>query len=144
VQPRPEPPAASPGWHGRGTVLVVDDEPGVRQIARLILEKSGFRVVTAADGEEAVRVFRDHAGEITAIVLDMTMPVMSGEDTYAELRSIGAGAPVILCSGYTEQEVAGRLAGQSLNGFLQKPYEPADLIGALQKVLEQKVMHQKL
>jgi CheY-like chemotaxis protein len=68
------------------------------------------------------------------------MPVMNGEEAAAELRLIRPGVPIILSSGYSEQEVAGRFAGKGLAGFLKKPYEPAELIEALQRALEQRVV----
>ena len=127
-------------WRGRGTVLVVDDESGVRDLARAILENAGFRVLTAGDGGDAIRVFQRHAEEVVAIVLDLTMPAMTGEEAATELRRIRAGVPIILSSGYSEMEVAGRFAGKGLAGFLQKPYEPAALTQALLRALEQRVV----
>jgi len=127
-------------WLGRGTVLVVDDESGVRNLARAVLENSGFTVLTAPDGGEALRVFRQHAGEVVAIVLDLTMPAMNGEEAATELQRIRAGVPIVLSSGYSEQEMAGRFAGKGLAGFLQKPYEPAELTAALLRALEQRVV----
>ena len=137
---RAEEPAGVRAGQSRGTILVVDDESGMRNLAGAILEKSGFTVLTACDGGDAIRVFRRHAGEVVAIVLDLTMPVMNGEEAAAELRRIRPGVPIILSSGYSEQEVAGRFAGKGLAGFLKKPYEPAELIEALQRALEQRVV----
>jgi len=134
-----EEPAGVQAGRGRGTILVVDDESGMRNLARTILENSGFTVLTACDGGDAIRVFRRHAGEVLAIVLDLTMPVMNGEEAATELQRIRAGVPIILSSGYGEQEVAGRLAAKGLAGFLKKPYEPAELTEALQRALEQRV-----
>jgi two-component system cell cycle sensor histidine kinase/response regulator CckA len=73
---------------------------------------------------------------VQAILLDLTMPVMNGEETAAELRRIRTDVPIILSSGYSEHELAGRLAGKGLAGFLKKPYAPAELIGTLRKTLE--------
>jgi len=119
---------------------VVDDESGVRNVARAILENSGFAVLTACDGGDAIRVFRRHAREVVAIVLDLTMPVMNGEETAAELQRIRAEVPIILSSGYSEQEVTTRFAGKGLAAFLKKPYVPADLAEALARALEQRVL----
>jgi len=134
-----ERPAGVPAWQGRGTILVVDDESGMRHLARAILEASGFTVLTACDGADALNVFRRHAGEVAAILLGLTMPVMSGEETASELRRIRAGVPIVLSSGYSEQEMAGRFAGKGLAGFLKKPYEPSDLTTALQRALAPRV-----
>lgn len=138
-----EPPAeAAVSGHragpSRGTILVVDDETGMRSLARAILEKSGYAVITASDGHDAIRIFRRHAGEVAAIILDLTMPLMNGEEAARELRAIRDGVPIILSSGYSEQEVAIRFAGSGLDGFLQKPYEPAALTEKLQRVLAQR------
>jgi CheY-like chemotaxis protein len=137
---RAEDPAGVRVQPGRGTILVVDDEPGMRNLARAILEHSGFTVLTACDGGDAVRVFRRHAGEVSAIVLDLTMPVMNGEEAAAEIRRIRTDVPIILSSGYGEHDVARRVAGQGLAGFLKKPYEPAELTEALQRALDQRVI----
>jgi|HubBroStandDraft_1064217.scaffolds.fasta_scaffold00952_13 two-component system cell cycle sensor histidine kinase/response regulator CckA len=135
-----EPPAGVRIWQGHGTILVVDDESGMRNLARAILENAGFTVVTACDGGDAIRVFRRHAGEVVAVVLDLTMPVMNGEETAAELQSIRAGVPIILSSGYSEQEVAGRFAGKGLAGILKKPYDPAELTAAVQAALDRRMV----
>jgi two-component system cell cycle sensor histidine kinase/response regulator CckA len=137
---RAEDPAGVRVQPGRGTILVVDDEPGMRNLARAILEHSGFTVLTACDGGDAVRVFRRHAGEVSAIVLDLTMPVMNGEEAAAEIRRIRTDVPIILSSGYGEHDVARRVAGQGLAGFLKKPYEPAELTEALQRAFDQRVI----
>jgi len=136
---RGEEPAGAQAWQVRGTVLVVDDESGMRNLARTILESSGFTVLTACDGSDAIRVFRRHAAEVIAILLDLTMPSMSGEEAAAELLRVRAGVPIVLSSGYSEQEVAGRFAGKGLAGFLKKPYEPSELTAALYRALEQRV-----
>jgi PAS domain S-box-containing protein len=128
------PPAAECAVPGSGTILVVDDEAGMRNLARAILENSGFTVLTACDGADAVRVFTRHAAEIRAVVLDLTMPVMNGEEAATELQRIRP-VPVILSSGYGEHEVAARFAGRSLAGFLCKPYQPADLTAVLHRAL---------
>ena len=137
---RAEGPASVRSGPSRGTVLVVDDESGMRSLAGAILESSGFKVLTACDGGEAIRVFERHAAEVAAVVLDLTMPVMNGEEAAAELLRIRAEVPIILSSGYSEQEVVARFAGKGLAGFLKKPYEPTDLTEALRRALEQRVV----
>jgi two-component system cell cycle sensor histidine kinase/response regulator CckA len=135
----PEAPAVSREARGSGMVLVIDDEPGVRNLARVILEKSGFTVITAGDGWEGIRIFRRYAGEVVAIVLDMTMPVMNGGEAIAELRHVRQGVPIILCSGYSEQEVSSRFENGTIAGVLRKPYEPGQLLSAVHKALGQHV-----
>jgi signal transduction histidine kinase len=130
-----EPRAAEGLIPGGLTVLVVDDEEMVRELTRTSLEHYGLRVVTAADGQEGVEVFAERAGEIDLVLLDMTMPRLGGEEAFRELRRIKPGVPVILSSGYNEQEATARFAGKGLAGFIQKPYRPSELIEHIRAVL---------
>jgi PAS domain S-box-containing protein len=123
------------GFRGSGTVLVIDDEPSVRDVARAILEKAGFEVLVAASGREGLERFRACADRIVAVLLDMTMPDLAGEEVFAELRSIRPGVPVILSSGYNEQDATRRFAPSGLAGFIQKPYLPADLLSKVRAAL---------
>jgi len=116
LAPEGQPPSSS------GTILVVDDEPMVRTTLQAMVEHCGFRVLLAADGEEAVAIFRAHAAEIVGVLLDLSMPRMDGAATLAALRQIQPEVKVILCSGYDESEATQRFTGQGLAGFLQKPY----------------------
>ncbi len=117
-----------------GTILVVDDEDAVRQVATRALERAGFTVLTASNGREAVEVFRAHADAITAVLLDRTMPAMDGEEAFDEIRRIRPDAPVVLSSGYSEKEASERFAGRGLAGFLQKPYRARSLVEKLREV----------
>jgi CheY-like chemotaxis protein len=112
---------------GAGTVLVVDDDDTVRRVAQLTLKRHGYTVLTAANGAEGVELFTRHTAEIRCVILDLTMPVMSGEEALRRIAATRAGVPVILSSGYTEAEALRRFAGQGLAGFLQKPYQAATL-----------------
>ena len=124
---RPEPSPAV-GSRERGTVLVVDDEPSVRAVAQHALERCGWTVLLAANGQEAIELLDRHS-ELTVVLLDMTMPVMSGEATLQAIRSRSAELPVVLCSGYSEMEAARRFSGDHVSGFLQKPFT-ADRLAA--------------
>ena len=116
-------------------VLVVDDEESVRTVARLILEKSGYRVLTAADGLQAIEVFGDDSEGIDLVLLDMTMPHINGADTFTELRRIDPKVRVILSSGYSESDATDRFSGKKLAGFIQKPYTPGELTTLVGRVL---------
>ena len=122
-------------WHGRGTVLIADDEETIRVVGKQMLSRMGFSVLTAADGREAVEVFRKHADKIDCVLLDLTMPRMNGEEAFRELRRIRPDVRVILCSGYNEQDVTQHFAGKGLAGFIQKPYILAALRAKLMEVL---------
>jgi CheY-like chemotaxis protein len=123
-------------WRGSGTVLVVDDEVAVLEFARRVLESAGFEVVTAEDGHRALEIFARRSDEFAAVLLDLTMPRLSGEDTLLGLREIREDVPVILSSGYNEQDVTRRFATHALSGFLQKPYRPADLLSKVRTLLD--------
>jgi CheY-like chemotaxis protein len=118
-----------------GTVLVVDDEEPVRKLAGQVLERIGCRVLDAADGREAVQVFRQRADEIGCVLLDLTMPAMDGLRTYGELRTLRPDVRVILASGFDEVEISQRFAGQGLAGFIQKPYQLSTLTQEVRRVL---------
>lgn len=120
-------------WRGTGCVLVVDDEVLVRQSAQRMVEEAGFAVLTAHDGEEAVRVFREHFNKITCVLLDLTMPKMDGAETYHELRRIHPGVRVILSSGCGEDWAKTRIAGMGWAGFIQKPYQYAEMVARLKE-----------
>jgi PAS domain S-box-containing protein len=129
------PPTPGEPWCGSGTILLVDDEVSIRSVARKTMERSGFQVLTASDGREAIAIFRERASEIVCVVLDLTMPHMDGEETLRELRRIQPTVPVILTSGYSAEEITSRFAGQALAGFIEKPYEIGVLTAKLRDVL---------
>ncbi|HWL15137.1 MAG TPA: response regulator [Opitutus sp.] len=120
---------------GAGRILVVDDEPSVRQTASKILERLGYTVAPAADGREAVEVFRREAGGFQLVLLDLSMPVMDGEEAFREIHRLDPGVPVVLMSGYNRTESAERFAGRGLAGFVQKPFDAARLGDAIRAAL---------
>ena len=135
--------AASKPGHGfklSGTALVIDDDEGVRELAEEVLQRSGMHVLTAADGHEGVKLFDSHQDEISVVLLDRTMPTLSGADTYEAIHAIRADAKIVLVSGYSEERVTAELAGRgltehSLAGFLRKPFLPDALLSLIQEVL---------
>jgi two-component system cell cycle sensor histidine kinase/response regulator CckA len=122
---------------GHGNVLVVDDEEVVRDVAKRVLTLVGFTVEIARDGEQAIEMVRPDPARFNCVVLDMMMPRRSGEETFRELRTIAPGLPVLLSSGYNEQDATRDFVGKGLAGFVQKPYRPDELIEAVQRVIEQ-------
>ncbi|MHB8522086.1 MAG: PAS domain-containing hybrid sensor histidine kinase/response regulator [Limisphaerales bacterium] len=122
-------------WKGTGTVLVVEDEETVRSAVARQVEAFGFTVLLAGDGREGVEAYRAHAGEIVAVLLDMTMPHLSGIEAFREMRRIRADAQVLLMSGYNEEDATSQLAGKGLAGFLHKPFRPAELREKLHAIL---------
>lgn len=123
-------------WRGSGMFLVVDDEKYVRIITKTVLEEAGFTVITANDGRQGVDVFRQHADEIVGVLLDMTMPVMSGDEVFREMQKARPTVPVILSSGYSEDDMVRQLQVAGLAGFIQKPYQPQALVDKVREVLD--------
>jgi len=121
---------------GEGVVLVVDDEATIRDVATMMLEEMGFSTLMAVDGQDAVAVYRQHAVEIVAVLLDMTMPKMDGSECFHALRALNPDVKVVLSSGYSEEEATTRFIGKGLAGFLQKPYSPEDLRATMTSVLQ--------
>jgi PAS domain S-box-containing protein len=120
---------------GSGTILVVDDESMIQDFARKTLEKAGYDVLVAENGQVALELFREYGDEIRLVLLDMTMPVMGGEETYRELRKINPTVKTILSSGFNEQDATSRFVGKGVAGFIQKPYRVADLVGMIQQTI---------
>jgi CheY-like chemotaxis protein len=129
-----EQPAALEPWTGFGTVLVVEDQAPVRDLARVILERSGLTVLTAEDGRQAVEVFTEHVHEVHAVLLDLSMPGMDGAEVLQYMTGLAPDVRVVLCSGYNEQDVNARLDGLKPAGFLRKPYHPSELMERLRAV----------
>jgi two-component system cell cycle sensor histidine kinase/response regulator CckA len=134
-----ETPAFTPnGWRGNGTLLVVEDEEGVRVVAERMLEGLGFQVLAAEDGREALNIVAARGEALTAVLLDLSMPRMGGPETFRRLRAMQPRLPVVLMSGYTEEEVATQFleGGPGPVAFLQKPFLPGDLAAVLRRVVE--------
>lgn len=126
----------NPAWSGNGTVLVIDDESAVRDVTKRILERRGFTVLAASDGEAGLDVFRSHVDDIRLVILDLTMPRISGEQCFWELRQLKPDLKVILVSGYNEQEASSRFVGKGLAGFVAKPFATDDLLQAVSNALD--------
>ena len=120
---------------GTGMVLVIDDEPSVRMSAKRILERYGYQILIAEDGQVGLDMFRENAAQIVAILLDMAMPVMSGEETFRKIRSIRSDACVILSSGYNEVETVRRFSATGIAAFIQKPYTAASLARVIKRAI---------
>ncbi len=123
---------------GAGLILVVDDDPAVRNVARQTLEMHGYQVAEAGDGSEALDEIRVRGPRIALVVLDATMPNMSGESTLRELRDLCPGLPVLLSSGYDEQATLHRFPDLGKDHFLPKPYGPRDLLAKVRSLLHGK------
>ncbi len=123
---------------GSAVILIVDDEAAIREVTQDILESCGYRVLTAEDGEKAVKVFQKHAQEIDLVLLDIVMPKMGGEETFAKLREISPDVRVLLSSGYSQNEKAQQLLQEGALEFIQKPYQAKNLLSRIESILENK------
>jgi PAS domain S-box-containing protein len=131
--------AVSKELKGSGLVLVVDDEETVRSVARSILERAGYSVVEATDGQDAVQKFLAQKDKVRVVVLDLTMPHLDGDACFREMRRIREDVRVLMTSGYNEQDVVSRFTGKGLAGFLQKPFTQHQLLTAITTILESNV-----
>jgi len=118
-----------------GKVLVIDDEPLVRNTAEGFLAEMGFHVVTAESGIDGVKLYRERAEEISFVLLDMVMPGMSGQETLKALREINSEVKVIFSSGFTRKKVLVENSGKDDLYFVQKPYRLRDLSQAVKAIM---------
>jgi PAS domain S-box-containing protein len=122
---------------GEGTILIVDDEEIVRRMAQSALQRLGYRILTANNGKEALEIYSNAPGMIDAVLLDMTMPVMGGEETLKRLTKIRPDVAVVAMSGFDEREAKSRF-GRGIGGFVQKPFTARQLGEAIGAILRTK------
>ena len=116
-----------------GTVLVAEDEAQVRSLTELLLKRLGLQVLCAEDGERAVELFRQHAGEIKFVLMDLTMPKLNGREAMAEIRKIRPDTKVVLTSGYESDDIIGSYQEHGFDAFIQKPCD----LETFKKVVQQ-------
>src|SRR5262249_47634714 len=119
-----------------GTILLIEDEPAVRDVTCRLLGSHGCEVLTARDGNEAVACLRDRA-DVRAVLMDWNLPGLSGEDLIRQLRAVNDSVPVILMSGLNHYELSGRLESLGVAGYPQKPFRLTALIGMLRPWLNE-------
>ncbi|MFO8182747.1 MAG: ATP-binding protein [Candidatus Aegiribacteria sp.] len=123
-------------WKCSGTVLFADDEDTVLAVGRKMLQHLGFDVLAAQDGRQALDLFREHSNSIVLAVLDLTMPHLSGDEVYREMRRVRKDVPVIVSSGFSRKDVMHRFAGKQLQGFIQKPYRVEEFSRLIRSVMD--------
>jgi len=123
-------------WTGQGTLLLVEDESHARAVARASAEHLGFQVIEAADGREGLEVFQQRHGDLALVLMDLTMPHMDGKEAFSRMRALNPAVPVVLTSGYSEQDVVSEFLGRGLAGFLPKPYQRSQFRAVLRQALE--------
>ncbi len=127
---------ATDAWEPGGTILVVDDEASVRRVARSMLELRGFDVVEAGNGGEAIELFRRSPDRFAAVLLDIVMPVLRGDEVYLEMARLRPDVPVVFSSGFSERDVRERVPEGARVEVLAKPYGVEPLIRAVRHVVE--------
>ena len=129
------PPPQEGGGRGAGLVLLIEDEEVLRELGVSALESMGYEVATAADGQEGVEAFERLHHRLCAVLLDLKMPRRGGRETFLELRGIDARVPVLICTGYGENEEVQSLLSLGAAGMLAKPYQIATLAAKLRQVM---------
>jgi PAS domain S-box-containing protein len=120
---------------GTGNILVVDDEEIVRELASDMLEHIGYNVHSCSCGTEALEHFKENWQDIDLVILDLVMPDLSGEEVFAEIRSINPNIKVILSSGYTADEISQSITAEGLTEFISKPFKVSDLSEKVNRIL---------
>jgi CheY-like chemotaxis protein len=130
------PPSRGGTRHGQETVLLVEDEEGVRHLAKHALESRGYLVFEAADGEQAIRLVQEHPGSIDLLVSDVVMPRMSGRELRDLVVALSPATRVIFTSGYTDDAVVRHGVSRAESDFLQKPFTINGLLRKVREVLD--------
>ena len=137
--PVPEKESRSEGTYcGKETILLAEDEKGLRQLMKSVLEREGYTVLTAVDGLEAIRVFSQNKEQIAIVLTDIGLPKLDGSSVFAALKDIDPKVKIILTSGYVEPNLKSNLLRSGAKEFLQKPYSPNLVIRKIREVLDNK------
>lgn len=120
-----------------GSILIVDDEEIVRSLASKILERKGYSTLKAAEGREGLAIFGEHCKNISLVLLDISMPELSGKEIFIEMCKIDPNVKVIICSGLEQDSRVQDLKTMGIKGFLQKPYNMQQLLDIVNKVIEE-------
>jgi signal transduction histidine kinase/CheY-like chemotaxis protein len=118
-----------------GVILFADDEPGIRDLGRVVLEQAGYEVVLAKDGLEAISQFEQHRDRLHLVILDLMMPNKTGLEAYLEISALDASVPVVFSSGFNESEALDNLPPKTRSAFLKKPYLANDLLQFVLQVI---------
>ncbi len=118
------------------TILIVDDEQEELNLIERILVDAGFAVVTAQSAFECLELFRMRPHQFALVLLDLTLPFMDGEETFHRLRDIQQGIPVVLCTGFVQQDRLSNMMNCGLAGFLRKPIPPDEIVALVRQILE--------
>jgi len=122
---------------GKGeTILLVEDEGQLRELLAMLLEDNGYRVLSASDGKEAVETFRQNSNEIAVVLSDLGLPKLGGWEAFLQMKSINPNVKAILASGYIDPELKQELIKSGAKLFVQKPYQPPDVLMKIRKLID--------
>jgi len=120
------------------TVFLIDDDEMVVDVSEHILNNSGYDVVSAKSGKEAIEVYKENHSRIDMVILDMILPDMGGGDTYDRLKEINPGIKVLLASGYDIDYQGRDIMERGCDGFIQKPFNMNELLEKIRGILTSK------
>ena len=121
---------------GEGLILVIEDDAIMRKTARDILQFVGYSVISADNGKEGVEAYRQKSKDISAVLLDMIMPVMSGKEAFIEIKEINPNAKILLVSGFRQDARVEEVMQMGADGFLQKPYSLENLTRTMKEIID--------
>jgi CheY-like chemotaxis protein len=120
---------------GLKRILVVDDESDLLYILSRILKRAGYEVLEAGDGQEALDIFTEHSEFIDCVLLDFSMPRLSGEEVQQSIRKVSKDLPIVMMSGFSEEEVVERFRESGISGCLQKPVSSEQLLETIRNAI---------
>lgn len=133
IQPKQEKKKTS-SW--KATVLIIDDQASIRDVTKIMLKTHGFSAITAKDGLDGISIFMEYIDYIDAVLLDMEMPNLNGEEVFHELVKIKSDIPIIFASGYSDLATTNKIIAGGFAGFIRKPYRTDELINKITSALE--------
>lgn len=129
---------SEPNTDEQGTLLIVEDEPLMLRLMEKILSHHGYRVFTAADGEEAIEIYRCHKEEIDIVLLDVGLPRMPGWDVLVKMKAENSDVRVVIASGFLESEMKKKMHFTGVKHFIKKPYLLDHMVKTLQNLIRAK------
>jgi DNA-binding NtrC family response regulator len=132
----PQVTSEEPSTYKQGTILIADDEPALRELARMVLEGEGYQVLPASDGKEAVEIYEREGPRTDLVILDLTMPRLSGQDAFHQLLAINPWVRVLFTSGFSKQHVS-QADHERILGFISKPFKPDELKKTVRQALDE-------
>ena len=123
-------------YKGKGLILIVDDEEMIRKTVKTILERSGYEVILAEDGEKGVELFKKYNRNIKIVLLDMVMPKMSGEEAFLQMKEINPELKVLIVSGFKQDDRVDKIMNLGVKGFIQKPFTLEELAAPIDKIIK--------